>query len=58
MVRNRRHVDDVATLLSLHVRKRGGDAVENIPEIDVDHAFPIIDFQALERIRVNVANAR
>jgi hypothetical protein len=46
---HRRHDDEVAGLLALHLRQRGGDAVEHASEVHVDHAIPVLDFQALER---------
>ena len=42
---DRRDVDDVAALLRLHVRQRGGDAVEHALDVDVDHPIPVVDLQ-------------
>lgn len=42
-------VDDVAALLSLHVRKCSRDAVEDALDVDVDGLIPVGDFQAFQR---------
>jgi len=49
VARDRRNVDDVATLRRLHVRKRGSNAVEHPLDIDIDHAFPVSNLATLER---------
>jgi hypothetical protein len=49
---NRRHVDNVAALLGLHLRKCGRDTEKDAFELHIDHAFPVGDLQSLEgRIR-------
>ena len=39
----------MAALLRLHVRQRGGDAVEHPLDVDVYHAVPVVDLQPFER---------
>ena len=46
VARHGRDIDDVAALLRLHVRQRGGDAVEHALDVDVDHAVPVVDLAA------------
>lgn len=45
---DRRNIDDVPSLLLFHPRQHRGNAVQNSLNVDIDHAIPVVNFEAGE----------